>query len=177
MLKGVLYKDSDKLWKVKYSAENGRSLITDVSIWQSKYLTMKKHANMIVNYSIVVIDNNEYAIIFIGLPKEILVFESDEFGIHDSGMSKIAYYYYGAERGKGYGLMKNSYGIPTLDMFGDKLTIKEIEFYIDKFISFAKKKKNKIFYLPKIGIEKYGLTINESISLMNTEFPKNVILL
>lgn len=106
--------------------------------------------------------------------KEILVFESDECGYHNTKTGILAKEKYGAEDLIGVGYHGNSYAIPTLDMFGDKLSIDEIRFYIDNLISFAKKNKSMRFLLTKIGTEKYGMTEKESSSLLNMDFPENI---
>lgn len=107
--------------------------------------------------------------------KNILVFESDECGYHSGPIGKLAKEKYGAEDMFGVGLHGNSYGIPTLDMFGSKLSIFEIRSYIEKFIQFANKNRNKIFILTKIGVEKYGMSEEESDELLSEyEFPNNV---
>lgn len=89
--------------------------------------------------------------------RKILVFESDEFGAHDSVVSRIAMYKYGAKWGIGHGLTGDSYAIPTKDMFNDKLSIDEIKSYVKKFIDFAKKNDKHLFLLTKIGTFMYGL--------------------
>lgn len=110
--------------------------------------------------------------------KEILVFESDECGYHATPIGKLAKEKYGAEEMFGIGLHGNSYAIPTLDIFGDKLSIREISLYIEKFIDFANANKRKRFLLSKIGTEKYGMTDEESDKLFEKyELPNNVKIL
>ena len=107
--------------------------------------------------------------------KEILVFETDECGYHSGPMGKLAKEKYGAEDMFGVGFHGNSYGIPTLDMFGSKLSIGEIRGYIEKFIEFANKNRKKTFILTRIGLEKYGMSEEESDELLSAyEFPNNV---
>jgi uncharacterized phage-associated protein len=106
--------------------------------------------------------------------KEILVFESDECGYHTSKTGKLAKEKYGAEDLIGVGYHGQSYAIPTLDMFGDKLSIDEIKFYINNFIDFAERNSRRTFLLSKIGTEKYGMTDKESDKLFDMELPKNV---
>jgi hypothetical protein len=108
------------------------------------------------------------------MPKEIFVFESDECGYHTTSIGKLAKKKYGAEDFVGIGYHGQSYAIPTLDMFGEKLSIREIELYINEFLDFVKLNKRKIFLLNKIGTDRYGMTEKESNSLFNFELPKNI---
>lgn len=109
--------------------------------------------------------------------KEILIFESDECGYHNTKTGILAKEKYGAEDLFGVGYHGNSYAIPTLDMFGDKLSINEIKFYLNSLIVFAEKNKRKKFLLTKIGTEKYGMTEEESSMLLNMDLPKNIELI
>lgn len=107
--------------------------------------------------------------------KEILVFESDECGYHSTPIGKLAKEMYGAEEMFGVGLHGNSYAIPTLDMFGNKLSIREINIYIEKFIDFAIHNPRKKFILSKIGVEKYGMTEEDAEKLIESHLlPNNV---
>lgn len=110
--------------------------------------------------------------------KIVYVFESDEHGMLIGDSAIIAKNEYGAQCGAGNGLTGQAYAIPTLDMFGDKLSIGEIKFYISKFITYAENHPRRNFIVSKIGTSRYGLTEQESIDLFSAfDIPKNVELL
>lgn len=110
-----------------------------------------------------------------GHKKYILVFESDECGYHNTKTGILAKEKYGAKDLVGVGYCGQSYAIPTLDMFGDKISIEEIKFYFNKFIEFANRNKRRSFILSKIGMEKYGMTEEESFNFLSQfDLPKNV---
>ena len=110
--------------------------------------------------------------------KIVYVFESDEHGMLIGDSAIIAKNEYGAQCGGGYGLTGQAYAIPTLDMFGDKLTIDEIRFYISKFIKYAESHPRRNFIVSKIGTYRYGLTEQESSELFSIfDIPKNVQML
>lgn len=85
-----------------------------------------------------------------GHKKYILVFESDECGYHNTKTGILAKEKYGAKDLVGVGYCGQSYAIPTLDMFGDKISIEEIKFYFNKFIDFANRNKRRSFILNDI---------------------------
>ena len=87
---------------------------------------------------------------------EIFVFGSNTRGQHIGGAARIAYDKFGAEWGNGFGLQGQSYAIPT--MFGD---VEDIRPYVNEFIEFAKKNRNKRFYVTKIGCGIAGYTVDE----------------
>ena len=103
------------------------------------------------------------------MKKEIFVFETDECGYHNSESGKLAIEKYGAKEFVCSGYYGNSYAIPVLDMFGDKLSLNDIQYYINRFIEFTKSNKRKQFVISKICTELFKLYI--------TDIPKNVTLL
>ena len=56
---------------------------------------------------------------------EIFVFGSNESGIHGAGAARFAYDNFGAFYEQGFGLMGQSFGIPTKDWFITKLNIQQ----------------------------------------------------
>ncbi len=81
---------------------------------------------------------------------EIFVFGSNLAGKHGKGAAKCAMKF-GAIYGQGCGIQRNAYAIPTKDFWFKVLSIKEIKFYVDDFIKFAKIIPEKIFLVTKIG--------------------------
>lgn len=82
---------------------------------------------------------------------EIFVFGSNTSGRHGRGAAKTALKF-GAVYGQGDGLQGRTYGIPTVNAsVTNKLTIKIIKIYVDRFIKFAKENKDLIFLVTEIG--------------------------
>lgn len=98
---------------------------------------------------------------------EIFVFGSNESGIHGAGAARFAYDNFGAFYEQGFGLMGQSFGIPTKDWFITKLDIQVVKFYVDRFIDFAKKSKQYTFYVTKIGCGLAGFTEEEIAPLFS----------
>lgn len=82
---------------------------------------------------------------------EIFVFGSNRSGRHGKGAAKTALNKFGAKWGQADGLQGKSYGIPTKDRNLNVLSIDEIEHYVRKFISFAKKTPQLTFLVTEIG--------------------------
>lgn len=84
---------------------------------------------------------------------EILVFESNTSGKHERGTAKLALEF-GAQYGKGIGLVGNTYAIPIKGSdLKRALTLSQIEGYIQKFISFAIENKDLNFLVTNIGYD------------------------
>lgn len=82
---------------------------------------------------------------------EILVFESNTSGKHERGTSKLALDF-GAQYGKGIGLVGNTYAIPIKGSdLKRALTLSQIQGYVEKFISFATQNKDFNFLVTNIG--------------------------
>lgn len=80
---------------------------------------------------------------------EIFVFGSNEFGIHGAGAAKAALSY-GAKRFIGFGPVGRTFAIPTKDWDIESLPLETIEFYVDRFLAYAKN-NNNIFFMTRIG--------------------------
>lgn len=87
---------------------------------------------------------------------EIYVFGSNLSGIHGKGSAKEAADKYGAKPGVGFGLEGQSFAIPTKDKKIKTLELIQIKYFVDKFIEFAKRKQNLIFYVVEIGCMNAG---------------------
>lgn len=82
---------------------------------------------------------------------EVFVFGSNISGRHGKGAAKTAKKW-GAIYGQGEGLQGNTYGIPTMNAnISNKLSVTKIEYYVDRFIEFAKEHKKSIFLVTEIG--------------------------
>lgn len=77
---------------------------------------------------------------------EIFVFGSNLQGMHGGGAARIALKNFGAIMGQGVGIQGHSYAIPTMQG-----GVETIQPYVDDFIEFAKKRKDLIFYVTRIG--------------------------
>ncbi len=106
---------------------------------------------------------------------EIFVFGSNLNGMHGGGAARIAHEKFGAKWGQGVGLQGKSYAIPTMHGGIDK-----IKPYVDEFIEFAKKNRNLIFLVTKIGCgiagfkeEEIAPLFEKSTSIKNITLPKS----
>ena len=83
---------------------------------------------------------------------DIFVFGSNTAGKHGKGAAKLARQRWGAIYGQAEGLQGKTYGIPTVNStITNKLPLKEIQIYIDRFIQFAKDNPNLNFLVTEIG--------------------------
>lgn len=85
----------------------------------------------------------------------IFVFGSNEAGRHGAGAAKEALEY-GATYGIGYGLMGNSYGIPTKDRNLNVLPLKNIQEYVDHFKEVILEQQDHYFYITPFGTGRAG---------------------
>ncbi|MFA7082727.1 MAG: hypothetical protein WC135_08960 [Bacteroidales bacterium] len=92
---------------------------------------------------------------------EIFVFGSNESGIHAGGAAYIAFEYFGAVWGVGYGLEGQTFALPTKDKEIITLPLSKVKSYLKEFIEFVIKNPNLKFYLTKIGCGLAGFTIEE----------------
>jgi hypothetical protein len=103
---------------------------------------------------------------------DIFTFGSNEAGIHGAGSALHARKYHGAIYGQGVGLQGNSYAIPTKDFNINSLSLKQIKYYVDNFISFAINNPELTFNVVDIGCGLAGFT-KEQIAPMFKDAPKN----
>lgn len=108
-------------------------------------------------------------------PKNIFVFGSNEAGIHGAGAALTAAKFYGAIQGQGFGLMGNSFGIPTKDRGLRTLQLEKIQRYVDLFLDFVHDRKDLNFFLTKIGCGLAGYTEDEIAPLFKNRFFVNTI--
>lgn len=81
----------------------------------------------------------------------IFVFGSNLAGRHGAGAAAYALRFKGAKYGVGYGLVGQSYAIPTKDWEIETLPIWAIKTFIDAFLGFAKHHPNLEFEVTQIG--------------------------
>jgi hypothetical protein len=83
----------------------------------------------------------------------VLVFGSNEMGVHGAGAAAFAFDKCGARLGQGYGFAGLSFAIPTKDWDIEVLPLDQIEHYVKGFVRFVKRKigGNWKFYVTRIG--------------------------
>ena len=118
-------------------------------------------------------------------PNEIFVFGSNEAGMHGGGAAKTAQEKFGAIYGVPFGLMGQSFAIPTKDRNIKTLLLPNIQNYLVSFIKFAIDNPQLKFYLTKIGCGLAGYTTNDiklilwkavDLATNNGELPQNIII-
>lgn len=121
----------------------------------------------------------------IQLPKNgVFVFGSNEAGIHGAGAARLACDEFGARLGQGFGFMAGCFAIPTKDWNIKTLPLEIIEFYVKRFISFAKRpiSRDWNFYVTRIGCGLAGYTpeqiapmFQECLDMKNVWLPQDFI--
>lgn len=105
--------------------------------------------------------------------KEIFVFGSNLAGKHGKGAALDAKRYHGAKQNQAEGLQGDSYAIPTKDKLLGSLPLNIIQYYVNRFISFAKLHSNDItFVVTRIGCGLAGYT-DRQIGPMFASVPDN----
>lgn len=91
---------------------------------------------------------------------EVFVFGSNENGWHGAGAALTTHKKFKAPKGKGFGCHKHltikpsllqTFAIPTKDWYLDKLELKYIQMYIDRFIDYASTNSQVKFLVTEIG--------------------------
>lgn len=103
----------------------------------------------------------------------VLVFGSNDLGVHGKGTALVAARMYGARRGVGEGFSGNSYAIPTKRTPSVFKTLGEVNNSVNRFIIFAKNNPDKQFLLTKIGCGNAGFT-EDQIKPLFKDAPPNV---
>lgn len=106
---------------------------------------------------------------------QIFVFGSNLAGRHGKGAALFARKNHGAIYGQAMGLQGNSYGIPTKDEHIRTLPLDFINVYVTEFIVFAKKHREHIFNVTRIGCGLAGYT-DQQIAPMFRNAPANCVL-
>ena len=116
------------------------------------------------------------------LDNQIFVFGSNESGRHGKGAAKTAMKW-GAKYGQAEGLQGRTYAIPTVNSsISYHLKVEKIEFYVDRFIEFARNSPNLHFLVTEIGCGLAGMNhkqiaplFKEATGLTNVSLPKKFI--
>lgn len=90
----------------------------------------------------------------------VFVFGSNEIGQHGAGAARLAWDHFGARLNQGFGMTGQCFGIPTKDWDVKVLGLREIAFYVERFIVFAKTPRlhKWKWYITKIGCGLAGYT-------------------
>lgn len=107
---------------------------------------------------------------------QIFVFGSNEAGIHGAGAAKLTIKF-GAKMGHGFGLVGNTFAIPTKDYNIDTLPLNVIQNYVDYFIMICDKNPQLQFLVTKIGCGLAGYSEKEIAPLFKNAIDKNNIYL
>lgn len=103
----------------------------------------------------------------------IFVFGSNLSGIHGAGAAKFALQHRGAKWGQAVGMMGQSYGIPTkTHNVRDTLSLSDINYYVNMFMSFAEVHEQEKFQVTCIGCGLAGLK-HKDIAPMFKSAPDN----
>ena len=102
----------------------------------------------------------------------ILVFGSNEKGIHGLGAAKTALDQWGAQLGRPEGLQGESYAIPTKDDKLQTLALPAIQVYVERFIQFAKENPLLRFKVTAIGTGLANIP-SKHLAPMFADAPKN----
>ena len=86
----------------------------------------------------------------------IFVFGSNLAGRHGKGAAKNAMRFYGAIYGRGTGLQRRSYAIPTKDENLEPMELRDIVPYIHEFVDFTRKSEFSFLVTP-VGTGLRGL--------------------
>ena len=87
---------------------------------------------------------------------EIFVFGSNAAGCHGAGAAQHALRHFGAKWGNGFGLVGQSYAIPTKDDSIRTLPLDVIEVYIKEFNTFVENNPEMEFWLTRVGCQLAG---------------------
>ena len=92
---------------------------------------------------------------------EVFVFGSNTEGMHAGGAARMAMNW-GAIYGKAFGLQGKTFAIPTVDYTrSGKMSVDEIKKYVDEFLDFTIKNKDKKFLVTEIGCGIAGFKVSE----------------
>ena len=108
---------------------------------------------------------------------EVFVFGSNTEGMHAGGAARMAMEW-GAIYGKAFGLQGKTFAIPTVDYTrSGKMSIDEIKKYVDEFLDFTIKNKDKKFLVTEIGCGIAGFKVSEIAPLFRKALEYNNVYL
>ena len=113
---------------------------------------------------------------------EVFVFGSNTEGMHAGGAARMAMNW-GAIYGKAFGLQGKTFAIPTVDYTrSGKMSIDEIKKYVDEFLDFTIKNKDKKFLVTEIGcgiaefkVSEIAPLFREALEYSNVYLPERFI--
>jgi hypothetical protein len=107
---------------------------------------------------------------------DIFVFGSNLAGRHGLGGALHAKQQHGAIYGQGIGLQGRSYAIPTKDHDIKTLSLNQITYYINDFITFARANDELNFNVTRIGCGLAGYNwIKDILPIFNSQkLPSNI---
>lgn len=104
---------------------------------------------------------------------EILVFESNLAGNHNSVDAMRAVRYYGAIRGRASGIQGRCYALPTSDWEGTPLKFRHLKDFFYGFFQCAEENPELIFHFENFNHSKLGLNLQQVKELF-TDTPVNI---
>lgn len=108
---------------------------------------------------------------------EVFVFGSNTEGMHAGGAARMAMEW-GAIYGKAFGLQGKTFAIPTVDYRRSvKMGVDEIKKYVDEFLDFTIKNKDKKFLVTEIGCGIAGFKVSEIAPLFRKALEYNNVYL
>lgn len=108
---------------------------------------------------------------------EVFVFGSNTEGMHAGGAARMAMNW-GAIYGKAFGLQGKTFAIPTVDYRrSGKMGVDEIKKYVDEFLDFTIKNKDKKFLVTEIGCGIAGFKVSEIAPLFRKALEYNNVYL
>ena len=105
----------------------------------------------------------------------IFVFGSNLSGIHGCCAAKYAHNFHGALMGIGEGPCGDSYAIPTKDRGLKTLPLYAVQYYINRFLAYARNHSDQTFRLTAVGCGQAGYRPDQ-IAPMFVSAPMNVLL-
>jgi hypothetical protein len=113
---------------------------------------------------------------------EVFVFGSNESGFHGAGAALMAKMKWGARERQGFGMVGQTFAIPTKDWDIEVLPLPEIWDYVDRFLAFADSRPELNFMVTQIGCGLAGYTpahiapmFTDAMSMSNVWLPKEFI--
>jgi hypothetical protein len=107
---------------------------------------------------------------------EIFVFGSNEAGIHGAGAARVANKSFGAKFGVGFGLVGQTFAIPTKDHMIRTLPLERINNYVIKFAQECKKYPNLNFLVTEIGCGLAGYKPKDIAPMFKNVLAENICL-
>ena|SRR5208337_5019742 len=102
----------------------------------------------------------------------VWVFGSNLAGFHGGGAARVACERFGAQRGVGIGRTGNAYALPTIDRYGNRLSVAQIAEHVAAFLDYAREHTNEQFWVTRVGCGIAG-NADEEIAPLFAEAPPN----